>query len=515
MIGHVVNLVLYIMLTIDAFNMGEHGRFALHVGVLFMAPILRSLMDIKYRGGQSNMALVRNITLNFIQLRPFYHWYKFQQTGAVGMDAILTRMCSALPQAVPFAMLSVVALLAKLEGTGATADFWGTALPIISFLGNVQTSAWNLMRFDREMLPSARQRRFTVLLYHVSDASLRSLAFGAALYTCSPLRANTRVPGGGRNGSTNTTSGSVWGYRSPYGFLGVVAFLGVMWLARAALFYTLYCSRGFVYPKNKKDEKPAPLTKAWTKMHLFRFFFSLFPAGYVQMMTDFPFNGDLSSERGFYATFQALTFAELATVLVFTEVFGQFQQIAFFRAPIPQWSFRACWMVLVTTKIAALKVYWRIKNVRKGTAATKGVCPEDEEEKKTNAGAHETNLLATETDGRATRRDRARSAQAEILERKQRMDLLFYQYSRDKGVLGRDQFAAAVAPLQLSSKEVAELFYALDSNKDGVLTNKDFRSMDSSIEAKLHLAHAADNAKQQNERRQGRGDQARGVEPDC
>merc|ERR1711957_472982 len=126
---------------------------------------------------------------------------------------------------------------------------------------------------------SALPYKIYIKIYCVSDVLVRALSYGG-------LAGAIIV-----NGDINDT-------------LALLPFL-MLYINRGVLMSSLYISRGFIYPPDNTCGLTKDNTTIWKKV-----VFGFFPAGFVQTFTDFPFNGDLATNKRFFAGHQCMSLCE-------------------------------------------------------------------------------------------------------------------------------------------------------------------------------------------------------------
>jgi hypothetical protein len=125
----------------------------------------------------------------------------------------------------------------------------------------------------------------------------------------------------------------------------------LLYANRVALYWYTYFERGYVYPAD--EETPSTSTScAW------KFFFPFFPAAFVQVLTDFPFNGDLATKRPLFRFFQAVSWAERAVALVICELYTPTLQ----PSPLPVLLFiRVQYAVALAASLVLSAIYFSVK----------------------------------------------------------------------------------------------------------------------------------------------------------
>lgn len=338
----------------------DWGIFLSYVLFATLHALVRSLMDWKYdtaalQGGAKKRRALTLLALNLMQMRTFYDARGCLSAGVVGMSINMTLIAQALVKLVPMNVVNIINLHVVLAEPNINIP---KLLVIVCLLGQICGNFFGVMRTitSFELMTNAAKAgpvaKF-IYVYFASDAMVRGLSLGVVMFA---MVYNEDFPS----------------------LLAIVPPL-VVYVNRSILMSAMYIQRGFVY----HPTAPATTDGSSTCQKIF---FGFFPAGFVQLFTDFPFNGDLASKRSFFAAHQAISSTESALfVVVAITVYDYIDMIA------RKWFLYlvlALWGCSFMLKICTFWFYWGAR---------------------IDAGSH-TEKMRAET---ATAEDRAKLAQEE------------------------------------------------------------------------------------------------------
>lgn len=321
-------LTLYII--IDALLSGATGTVVMFVGVCSMHAVVHSIMDWKYStigltGGAKYGRMLVLVAQNFSQLRAFFDAEECLRTGQVGMGFNITAMVEGLVKNVPLFCADIIFLLESAKTTQSTGEVVIAILIALQLIWCVDETAKTVVGFEILMNPNSVPVKNRLRMYFSLDVIARGLS--TALITFTLLNS-----AGG--------SGLEW--------LPAVIIYG----NRILLFCVLYISRGFIYPPTPPETRDS--TAAWQKM-----LFAIFPAGFVQVFNDFPFNGDLASKASFFAMHQFISWSESAAMaLIPFTAFDLPGIITLYGLP---YIFLAVWFVAFSTKGVLFTTYYKAR----------------------------------------------------------------------------------------------------------------------------------------------------------
>ena len=283
---HFVSLGLQGYLTVIAYDRGDTGLFVLNMVIWWMHAFIRGIMDYKYdcmllKGTQLRIHMAQLQMLNYTQMRHPYDIKNAFNAGIVGMPLLTTRVVEALLKQMPQTVLAVVSLYNAMyvevenEVVNNQSDFRETLTLVVAAVA-IPFYVWlnsNIMNtFETTMNAKTGAVAGKTRIYFLLDTLIRTITLGTYISVISKVE------------EIDT-------------FFIVLPILE-MYLLRAALLFSVYYARNFIYsPKEQEDEhgkKFTPPTDGSSRRA--QALFSFFPAGFVQLFTDFPFNGDLASK---------------------------------------------------------------------------------------------------------------------------------------------------------------------------------------------------------------------------
>lgn len=258
-----------------------------------MHALIRTIVDAVYDtaglvSSEKRWRQLKLAVLNFIQLRIVLDAQECIHAGAVGISLNITLMVEALAKAVPLCIIDLANIFLLLADVAHdpvnTATISVLVLALIAKAWGVSAQVWTF-----EMMTNAARCgpvRRKLRAYFFVDVVVRCLSFGTIT---SAIAASENLPP----------------------VVGLVPFL-LLYLNRVWMMAGLYVSRGFIYPPTPPDT--VDNTSTWTKL-----LFACFPAGFVQLLTDFPFNGDLATRPRRFLVHQIASLGEaLACVMIST-----------------------------------------------------------------------------------------------------------------------------------------------------------------------------------------------------
>lgn len=294
----VANTLMCIGVMVSLAIQGNHSRLVFYIATLSLHTTIRSLMDIKYdaapfEGFSKARVLLQLLLLNMFQLRrPFDCWNSIAGNNST-MSLTLTRVVDALVKNMGMAILMLVTLLSNIWPTSRFSSGWEllfeVVVPILSLTVSIGGTGITMSSFECTLNPKAAQANmiWKTRAYFCFDAALRPLALSYVLHFLSG--------------------------QSEHALLCIP--VSTIYLSRCFLFIGIFVHRGYIYPPKDGTTQVKGLARLATYVG-----FALFPAAFVQSMTDYPFNGDIASHRGLYKGYHLLSLTESLVAIVFAEV---------------------------------------------------------------------------------------------------------------------------------------------------------------------------------------------------
>lgn len=264
----------------------DWGIFVSYILFATLHAFIRSIMDYKYdtaglQGNAKRNKVLVLAALNLSQVRVAYDARGCIAAGSVGMSINMTLIAQALVKLVPMNVVNIINLLMFLaEPSISFTELVAICCLLFQIVSNsfgvvMQITSFELMTNAANAVPV---KKF-ITMYFTSEVFVRAISLGVVMFA---MVENDDVPS----------------------LLAIVPPL-LLYVNRAVIMSTMYIQRGYIY------SPAAPATTDGTTTCQ-KIIFGVFPSGFVQLFTDFPFNGDLASKKSYFAVHQAISLSESA-----------------------------------------------------------------------------------------------------------------------------------------------------------------------------------------------------------
>lgn len=290
---HFISLGAHLRIVISAYY-ASFTFFVFTVALFYIHVVLRAIMDIKYdlageptKAGKIKLFLKLQV-INIFQFRRVYDNIGIILHGGFSMSLLMTRVVECLCKLVPQTMLAFLTLMLSLQNVpGQEYQYTDFAASLVAIILAVYDYQKVMSNFECSMNPKSQAVKTWIKAYFSCDVFCRCSAFGFTVYTFGYL--------------TEKWTGA---------FISIL----VSYLLRCFLMMLIFFMRGYVYPPEPGQTVNASATATY------KFFFSFFPGGYIQVHTDFPFNGDLSSKWWVFILQQIFSVVEVFVLVLLSSI---------------------------------------------------------------------------------------------------------------------------------------------------------------------------------------------------
>ena len=258
------------------------------VVLMYIHVVVRSLMDWKYdcaaMGDKKLLGWAKLQCFNFLQLRLIKDRSEtISDPNMFSMSLIMTKVVDCLCKRVPQGVLAIYAFYTLANDTESSFNDFAPSVFLVGY--GMWGYSTTMRNFEISMNPAFEKRKHLIRVFFGCDYLLRVTVCGFMSY--SVLMAS----------DVN------------YPIVVIISTVLLIYLNRLGFFWYVFFDRGYVYP-DQPAEEGKPIKSNNSRNTMYKFFFAFFPASFVQILTDFPFNGDLSSRRGLFRCFQTLSWLE-------------------------------------------------------------------------------------------------------------------------------------------------------------------------------------------------------------